>query len=371
VSESLITPHSEAELAQVVALTSPLLAVGNRTKTPLSSASGANLVSLRSLSGILQYEPSEFTFTSRAGTTLAQIESTLQEKRQYLPFDPLLVDAGATIGGTVASGLSGPGRFRYGGLRDFLLGVRFLSGDGNVISAGGKVVKNAAGFDLPKFLIGSLGRYGVISEVTFKVFPAPMQTLTLSIRCRSHQQAIERMARAAVSRWEADALDYRPAERLILLRLAGPGPACAAIAAEIRSTWGDDVATLDDPAPLWRSVRELNWDAAAMFAVKVPITPGRFLSWCDSPPPGDMHLSAAANVVWILLRDRQQLAAIDAQLQTMHLAGLVVRGPCDQPCLGQWPASRMQQAVKAVMDPVAKFPPLVTGASSHSPSLAR
>ena len=91
------------------------------------------------------------------------------------------VDAGATLGGTVAAGVSGPGRFRFGGVRDFILGVRFVDGQGRLLRMGGKVVKNCAGFDLPKFFVGSLGRFGVLAEVTFKVFPAPASRLTLKL----------------------------------------------------------------------------------------------------------------------------------------------------------------------------------------------
>ena len=107
---------------------------------------------------------------------------------QYLPFDPMLSAAGATIGGTVAAGISGPGRYRYGGIRDFLLGVQFISSDGAVINAGGKVVKNAAGFDIPKLLVGSLGRLGVMTELTFKVFPQPVAQR----HCESHVRRTNR-----------------------------------------------------------------------------------------------------------------------------------------------------------------------------------
>src|SRR4029450_4463398 len=92
--------------------------------------------------------------------------AALAARGQSLRCDPFLLDAGATLGGTVAAGLSGPGRFRYGGLRDFILGVRFVDGLGRLMHMGGKVVKNAAGFDLPKFLVGSLGRFGVLAELT-------------------------------------------------------------------------------------------------------------------------------------------------------------------------------------------------------------
>ena len=91
------------------------------------------------------------------------------------------LEAGATLGGTVAAGVSGPGRFRFGGVRDFILGVAFSGWAGRLLRMGGKVVKNCAGFDLPKFFVGSLGRFGVLAEVTFKVFPTPASRLTLKL----------------------------------------------------------------------------------------------------------------------------------------------------------------------------------------------
>src|SRR5690606_8123830 len=108
-------------------------------------------------------------------------------------------ERGATLGGTVAAGLSGPGRFRYGGVRDFLLGVRLVNGQGEVVRGGGKVVKNAAGFDIPKLLVGSLGRFGVIVELTFKVFPQPEHATTLKAHYASLDAALGGLRRVALS----------------------------------------------------------------------------------------------------------------------------------------------------------------------------
>ena len=99
------------------------------------------------LSGITAYEASDYTVTAKAGTPAEEVAQVLAEKGQYMPFDPLFSKAGATLGGTVASGTSGPGRFRYGGLRDFLIGLQFVDGKGKLVRSGGRVVKNAAGFD--------------------------------------------------------------------------------------------------------------------------------------------------------------------------------------------------------------------------------
>ncbi len=271
----------------------------------------------------------------------------------------MLADAGATIGGTVAGGMSGPGRFRYGGIRDFLLGVQFISGDGSVINAGGKVVKNAAGFDIPKFLVGSLGRLGAITELTFKVFPGPIATQTLRVECVSIAQAIDRMAAAASSRWEIDAIDYRVNQQSIFLRVAGPQRVNDAIADEIRSMWGEDVSVWEFADDFWRSVRELNWSPGSPIAVKVPCSPGQLAGLYDSFAGGDddqLHWSVAGNVLWVLLRDEEPLTALDQRLQLLEMPGLVVRGSSDRPLIGKWKSSEMASALKSAMDPPAKFP---------------
>lgn len=144
---------------------------GGRSKPALAATDEADALELGQCQGVLEYEPSEFTFTALAGTPVAEVVALLVEHGQYLPFDPMLVSRGATLGGTIAANSAGPGRYRYGGIRDFLIGVRFADGRGNLVQGGGKVVKNAAGFDFPKFFVGSLGRFGVLLEVTFKVFP--------------------------------------------------------------------------------------------------------------------------------------------------------------------------------------------------------
>src|SRR5579872_1404103 len=180
---ALFAPASVAELAEIVRSCPRLLAIGGGTKPRLSAVEVPKLSLLR-LAGIVEYAPAEFTFTAMAGTPLRDLAQTLAGRGQYLPFDPMFVQAGGTLGGAVAAGLSGPGRLRFGGIRDFILGTKLVDGLGRVLRMGGKVVKNAAGFDLPKFLVGSLGRFGVMAELTFKVFPAPVSTLTLKLSAK-------------------------------------------------------------------------------------------------------------------------------------------------------------------------------------------
>src|SRR5512137_2087424 len=215
---SPLSPTTPTELAEAVRSQQKLLAVGARTKPRLSQVPEVALLSTRGLRGIIEYEPNEFTFTALAGTPVRDIGQALAEKEQYLPFDPMWLEAGATLGGTVASGVSGPGRFRFGGVRDFILGVRFVDGLGRLLRMGGKVVKNCAGFDLPKFMVGSLGRYGILAEVTFKVFPAPPARLTLKLPAADSEAASNMLVAAANSRWECEALDLLPDGKTVCLR---------------------------------------------------------------------------------------------------------------------------------------------------------
>lgn len=339
-----------------------VLPVGNRTKQPLAIDPQASVISVREMKGILEYEPSEFTFTAYAGTTIREVNQALRQRQQYLPFDPMLVDAGATLGGSVGAGLSGPGRFRYGGLRDFILGVKFLSGDGEVINSGGKVVKNAAGFDIPKLLTGSMGRLGVMVEITFKVFPMPGCSQTLAVACDSLETAMQRMSVAASSSWELDAIDYRPAAKSIFLRVAGPENVNQILVNKIIDLWGADVTELSNGAGLWQSVTELQWaQESRPLAIKVPIHRsgmGPLVDLASQRTGVDLHFSAAGAVAWLLCESQEDVDHLDRVLVENEVAGLVIRGAPARPHLGRWVRTEISLAVKQAMDPISKFPRL-------------
>lgn len=312
----MIAPSTLAELRDAVLSAPRVIAVGAETKPRLSVVEAVK-ISTRQLSGITEYEPSEFTFTALAGTPMREIIAALDAKGQYLPFDPMLVEAGSTIGGVVASGLSGPGRFRYGGVRDFILGVRFVDGLGRLLRLGGKVVKNAAGFDVPKFLVGSLGRFGVIGEVTFKVFPKPESTLTLQLPFSS-----EKMAQLANSRFEIDALEVPPGGATMLVRLAGPAKALEMLAREV----GGEV--IDNA--IWREIRETPW------SFKADLTPDQIADFKTA------HVSCGGNVAFSQIPPGR---------------GLTLRG--DSPLwIGGRPRFAIEAAVKHALDPQNRFPTL-------------
>lgn len=359
-----ITPESLDQLRDAVQASPQVLAVGQQTKPPLSETE-ATIICTRRLSGITQYEPSEFTFTALAGTPLAEIAATLARRGQYLPFDPVLAGAGSTLGGAVGAGLSGSGRFRYGGIRDFLLGVKFISGEGDWIESGGKVVKNAAGFDIPKLLVGSLGRYGVMAELTFKVFPQPVAQLSLGIKCATHEQARQRMARVARSRWEVFAVDYQPASGTVHLKLGGPPQANHQIAQEIMAEWSGEVSEISQEESIWTKVSELNFGSHST-VLKVPTTGHKMHQLCEALESDDgvtLHASLAGQLVWIAFSGEPRLSAIGTLLQSLGLSGLFVRGS-GRCWLGSENGSamaigsQMQRAIKQAMDPAAKFPEL-------------
>lgn len=363
----MIRPSSLAELRDAVLSAPRVLAVGAQTK-PRLSAVDAVMISTRELRGITEYDPGEFTFTALAGTPVRDIAAALAEKGQYLPFDPMLVEAGSTIGGVVASGLSGPGRFRYGGVRDFILAVQFADGTGQLLRGGAKVVKNAAGFDIPKFFVGSCGRFGVLVEVTFKVFPAPQSWLTLRIPCANATEAADRIAQGASSRWELDAIDYLETgneecgtrkDGCLLARLGGPADANAALAGEMEQTWpGSTILADADADSVWSNLREFAWAHADGVLAKIPTTLGALAPVATALariPDARGHFSAAGNVAFVSLPSGEQAARLDTELRALGLSALVLRGDGAHARLGISSEPVIAESVRAVFDPLHRF----------------
>lgn len=206
--------------------TARVIPVGAGTKSGLmglgeGSASQVKTLDITAYQGIVSYEPSEFLITARAGTRIAELQDALSEHGQFLPFDPLFVDEGATLGGTVASGISGPDRLLYGGIRDFIMEVALIDGLGKVVRGGGKVVKNAAGFDIPKLMSGSCGRLGILIESTLKVFPAPQAWATLLFKNTSIEQAVRLSQRLLSQPFPIAGMDI-DAEMRLMVRIAAP-----------------------------------------------------------------------------------------------------------------------------------------------------
>ena len=177
--------HAIAErIRAATAAGTPLRIRGGGTKDFYGEPVDGDLLDTGPLSGITSYEPSELVVTAQAGTPLADLEAALAEKGQCLPFEPPHFSDGGTVGGMVAAGLSGPARASVGAVRDYVLGATLLNGRGELLSFGGQVMKNVAGYDVSRVLAGSLGVLGLITEVSLKVLPVPPAEATLRFECR-------------------------------------------------------------------------------------------------------------------------------------------------------------------------------------------
>ncbi|MBV6272290.1 glycolate oxidase subunit GlcE [Alcaligenaceae bacterium CGII-47] len=158
---------------------------------PDTVASGLSWLDISSYHGIVSYEPSELVLTAYAGTRLSEIEQALDERGQMLAFEPPRFGEAGTLGGCVASGMSGPRRMAAGPLSDFILGTKLLDANGNILRFGGEVMKNVAGYDLSRLLAGSLGTLGALVEVSVKVIPKPQFEMTQVLEM-SEQQALDK-----------------------------------------------------------------------------------------------------------------------------------------------------------------------------------
>ncbi|MCM2290557.1 MAG: glycolate oxidase subunit GlcE [Sulfuritalea sp.] len=211
-------------------------------------------------SGIVSYEPTELVVTARCGTPLAELESALAARRQFLACEPPRFGAG-TVGGAVAAGLSGPRRASAGSLRDYVLGVKIMDGEGRVLKFGGEVIKNVAGFDVSRLMTGSLGTLGLILEVSLKVMPLPVGDATLRFEM-PQDKAID-----AMNRWAGQPLPLVAGswqDGVLTVQLSG---ARAAVASACQKLGGE---TLEAAAAteFWIGLRE---QSAAFFAGDMPL----------------------------------------------------------------------------------------------------
>ncbi|WP_447789780.1 glycolate oxidase subunit GlcE [Pseudomonas farris] len=175
---------SEALLEQVKQArenATPLRIQGGNTKAFLGREVAGEILDTRAHCGIVSYDPTELVISVRAGTSLSELFAALDAAGQMLPCEPPSFGEGATVGGMIAAGLSGPRRPWSGSVRDFVLGTRVISGLGTHLRFGGEVMKNVAGYDLSRLMVGSYGCLGVLTEVSLKVLPKPRQCLSISL----------------------------------------------------------------------------------------------------------------------------------------------------------------------------------------------
>ncbi|HXV09575.1 MAG TPA: glycolate oxidase subunit GlcE [Burkholderiales bacterium] len=245
---------------------------GGGTKDFYGGEPRGDVLDTKPLRGIVSYEPTELVITARAGTPLEEIETALREKGQQLAFEPphfdyrpaapsatgpgglaVVSDAPqeriATLGGCVAAGLSGPRRAYAGAVRDFILGVRIMNGNGEALRFGGEVMKNVAGYDLSRLTVGALGTLGVILEVSLKVLPIPASEATLKLAA-GPDEAIKLMNQWAGKPLPVTATAYRAGS--LAVRLSG---SASAVSAAVKKM-GGEAMDADQAARFWSDVRE-------------------------------------------------------------------------------------------------------------------
>jgi len=225
----------------------PLVIQGGGSKTFYGNASVGDLLDTRALGGVVDYQPKELVLTAAAGTPLATINALLAENRQMLAFEPPHYNAAATLGGCIASGLSGPRRPYTGSVRDFVLGVRIIDGTGQPLRFGGKVIKNVAGYDVSRLMVGALGTLGLITEVSLKVLPRPAAESTLQFEMEE-AAAIEKMNQWAGQPLPLSATSWHAG--LLSVRLSGAASAVHAAQARLG---GEPLA---DATPFWQRLRD-------------------------------------------------------------------------------------------------------------------
>ncbi len=276
-----LEPGDETELtaavAEAVATQTTLALVGAGSKQALGRpVQAAQDLCLARHAGITLYEPAELVLAAKAGTPLAQIEAELAARQQQLAFEPADLGpllgqpaASASLGGMVACNLAGPRRVKAGAVRDHVLGIRAVSGRGELFKTGGRVVKNVTGYDLPKLLTGSHGTLAVLSEITLKVLPRPETVCSLALHGLSDQAALAAMTQAMSSAHEVSGAAHLPAAiaaglgreaaALTLLRLEGHAPSVAARSQALQAELAAG-ELLDEAAsvPLWAAIRDVS-----------------------------------------------------------------------------------------------------------------
>jgi glycolate oxidase FAD binding subunit len=279
-----LAPSDESEVVEIVAQAGqraePLLVAGNSTKGGmLRPVQAARSLSTHNLTGITLYSPNELVIAARAGTPLAEIEAALAEHGQHIIAEPgdLATIYGTkepqTLGGVIATNLSGPRRVAWGAMRDHVLGIRAVTGHGEVIRSGGRVLKNVTGLDLCKLLAGSHGTLGIITEVTLKVLPAPEAVGTVILPGLDAAAGVAALSAALGSPYGISAAAWLPdyaaarvpaltglGSTVALARIEDFAPSVAYRAARLRDTIGHAAGEiLDDAASraVWRAVRLL------------------------------------------------------------------------------------------------------------------
>ena len=408
------TPQDEQALAEAISQAADsgaaLRIIGHGTRTGLGRpVRAAACLRTTALAGVEEYQPEELTFTALSGTPLADIKAMLAEKGQMLPFEPprfaqVLAAFGAqktaaekadvgslgTLGGVVSIGMAGPRQILRWSVRDHVLGFSAVNGRGELFKAGGKVVKNVTGYDLPKLLSGSFGTLAVLTRLTIRVLPAPEHAITLICRGLDARAAVAAMSKALLTPAEVSAACWLPetltneGASLTALRLEGFAGSLRSRADMLRAALaghGDwTLAEGENWQAFWAGVRDVHPLLAQaqgrwLWRITLAATGGGALAdallaahadahlfmdraggllWLALPLPAEKEASAAAVALRQLCRQHGAQAMLFAAPEA-HRAAVPVFPP--QPDA----VAALQERVRAQFDPAGILNPGIMG----------
>ncbi len=318
---------------------------GGGTKDFYGNALRGEILDTRGHAGIVAYEPTELVVTARCGTLMSDLESSLSQNDQMLPFEPPHFGPEATVGGCVAAGLSGPRRAAAGALRVFVLGLKLVDGRGEVLSFGGQVMKNVAGYDVSRLVAGSLGTLGLIAEVSLKLAPRPQAEATLRLEM-PQARALEAMNRWAGQPLPISATAWHDGE--LTVRLSGSAAGVRAAAAKVGG------AAVD--AAFWTGIRE---QSDAFFSGPEPLW--RISVPSTSPPldlAGDPLIEWGGGLRWLKSGENPQSIRDAARRCTGH-ATLFRAADKSAGCFAPLEPvlARLHRELKSAFDPAGIFNP--------------
>ncbi|MCL5059171.1 MAG: glycolate oxidase subunit GlcE [Candidatus Thermoplasmatota archaeon] len=288
----------------------PLIIRGGGSKTFYGNAGAGDILDARALNGVVDYQPKELVLTARAGTPLAEIETLLAGEGQMLAFEPPHFGGPATLGGCIAAGLSGPRRPYAGAARDFVLGVRLIDGTGQALRFGGRVIKNVAGYDVSRLMVGALGTLGLLTEISLKVLPKPAAETTLRFEL-DEAAAILKMNQWAGQPLPLSAISWHAG--LLTVRLSGAASAVQAAQAKLGGE------ALKEAAAFWQRLR----DQATPFFDKRPLWR---LAVKSTTPPLAVSNRPGGEVQWIEWGGAARWLASDLPAATLREAAKIAGG---------------------------------------------
>jgi glycolate oxidase FAD binding subunit len=337
-------PVSVADLQEQIVVAGrqgETLAIRGGGTRPWRAAGSAGVLEIGDYSGIVSYQPAELVITVKAGTPLLELDAVLAEQGQALAAQCPVFGVGSTIGAAVALGWSGSGRPYTGALRDVILGARMINGAGEVLGFGGQVMKNVAGYDVPRLLCGSAGRLGLILELSLKLQPQPERELTLRLQCAQLEQArslvrdyLQRGEPLTAASWQGGALR---------LRFSGRGSTMQRL---LQASDG-----LEEEALYWERLRRFELPLFENRAAAWRLDPSQPLSEQDLP--GDCLFDWGGALCWY--QGSLEPAALEA-LSGPGRAVSLGQGPV-WPCAEGGPVAQLQTRLAQAFDPGGVFSP--------------